>query len=214
MVELCRYLLAQSHEFVLLGEFSTDPLEKEFSKIRQGSGGTYFITVQQVLEKLNITKTKLLFKLDLDPSNFNVEVGHACSKCEYLFVEKISEIFLVFAGLRGKIPLQTKMALVHIAGYVTRYDMPSESELLHTTTFYFHKYGSYEPYTKDLDRGGLKVPTDTSCQWTFFCYIVFNAVRDQVCKQSLSNLPDFNIKYLQIQHVSKTCSNLVQYLFK
>ena len=102
MVELCRYLIAQSREFVLLGEFSTDPLEKEFSKIRQGSGGTYFITVQQVLEKLNITKIKLLFKLDLDPSNLNVEVGHACNKCGYLFDEKFSEIFDCLQDLEEK----------------------------------------------------------------------------------------------------------------
>ena len=43
----------------MLGNFSTDPLEKEFSKLRQGSGGTYFITVQQILEKVNISEAKL-----------------------------------------------------------------------------------------------------------------------------------------------------------
>ena len=39
---------------VLLGQFRTDPLEKEFSKLHQGSGGTNFINVQQCLEKLHI----------------------------------------------------------------------------------------------------------------------------------------------------------------
>ena len=36
------------------------------------SGGTYFITVQQVLEKLYIHKTKLLLNLNVDVSSFNV----------------------------------------------------------------------------------------------------------------------------------------------
>ena len=63
MVELARYHLDQDHEYVPLGKASTDPLEKEFGKLRQGSGGTYFITVQQILEKVSINKTKLLLTL-------------------------------------------------------------------------------------------------------------------------------------------------------
>lgn len=35
LVSLCRHLLSMSHDYVLLGQFSTDPLEKEFSKLRQ-----------------------------------------------------------------------------------------------------------------------------------------------------------------------------------
>ena len=46
-------------------------MEKEFGKLRQGSGGAYFLSVQQVVEKLNIKKTT-----DLDH-------GHACYKCQY-----------------------------------------------------------------------------------------------------------------------------------
>ena len=57
MVELSKYLLSSSHQYVLLGYFTSDPLEKEFGKLRQGSGGTYFINIQQVLEKVSIYKT-------------------------------------------------------------------------------------------------------------------------------------------------------------
>ena len=46
IVSLCRQLLATSHKYVLLEQFSTDPLEKEFGKLPQGPGGTYFINVQ------------------------------------------------------------------------------------------------------------------------------------------------------------------------
>ena len=60
LVDLCRQLLSTSHQYVLLGQFSSDPLEKEFSKLRQGSGGTYFINVQQVVEKSNMNRVKLI----------------------------------------------------------------------------------------------------------------------------------------------------------
>ena len=41
----------------LLRQFSTDPLEKEFGKLCQGSGGTYFINVRQCIEKVHIKLT-------------------------------------------------------------------------------------------------------------------------------------------------------------
>ena len=59
LVELCKVLPKTTHEYVLLGHFSTDSLEKDFSKFRQGSGGTYFISVQQVIEKLELNKLQL-----------------------------------------------------------------------------------------------------------------------------------------------------------
>ena len=62
IVELTKNLLLQEdYEYVCLGEFSTDVLEKPFGKLRQGSGGSYCITAQQVTEKLRIKQAKLLF---------------------------------------------------------------------------------------------------------------------------------------------------------
>ena len=52
LVDLTRNLLKCGNAYVILGWFTTDPLEKSFSKLRQGSGGTYFITVQSVIEKV------------------------------------------------------------------------------------------------------------------------------------------------------------------
>jgi len=63
IVDLVAHLLDSSHEYVYLGHFSSDPIEKMFGKSRQGSGGTYFINVQQILQKVNIKKAKLCFNL-------------------------------------------------------------------------------------------------------------------------------------------------------
>lgn len=194
---------------VLLGLYSTDPLEKEFGKIRQGSGGTYFLSVQQVLEKLDIQKTKLLLKLNADVDNLDVNHGHECEKCEFLLDNTSSKTFDHLNELEDRIPKETKISLVHMAGYVTRHDKElDEIESLETTTFYFDKYGSF---TKSLDRGGLKIPTDSACQWTFFCFIMFNLVKDQVCRKSLTDLfiqisevHDFGMK----EHHGKILSNI------
>ena len=44
LADLAVYLLASTHQFVMLGHFSTDYLEKYFSKLRQSAGGTYLIS--------------------------------------------------------------------------------------------------------------------------------------------------------------------------
>ena len=43
LVELVQYLLAKPHSYFLLGKVTTDPLERAFDKLRQGSEGTHFL---------------------------------------------------------------------------------------------------------------------------------------------------------------------------
>ena len=179
LVSLCHHLLATSHDYVLLGQFSTDPLEKEFSKLRQGSGGTYFINVQQIVEKTNINRSKLLLSLKADVEL--EEPGHSCSDCAFELQnhEQACEAVDNIEQLEGSLHEETKATLLYIAGYVTR--KHQEREEIGQTSFYFQKFGEY---LQSLDRGGLQVPSDRACQWTFFSYIVFNLVKNCVCRTS------------------------------
>ena len=94
MVDLVAYLLETSHDYVCLGHFSSDPIEKVFGKLRQGSGGVYFINVQQVLQKVTIRKTKLLLDLGADFEDLESEYGHSCKKCSYLLNgEQVTDVF-------------------------------------------------------------------------------------------------------------------------
>ena len=54
LVELHRFLLESSHDFVMLGKFTTDPQEKMFSKLWHRSGSTYFTNTQQVFRNVKI----------------------------------------------------------------------------------------------------------------------------------------------------------------
>ena len=118
-VDLCRHLLNTNHEYDCPGKFTTDYLENEFGKLRQGSGGTYFISVQQVIEKLHIKQSSLLLSLNVNIEDFNVESGHECPACSYVLCEEGSEIFDNLSELEQSISLETKMSLVYIACYVT-----------------------------------------------------------------------------------------------
>ena len=186
IVDLVRYLLTvKLFNYVPLGKFTTDILEKFFGKLRQGSGGSYFITVQQIIEKVNIIRASLLLSLE-DISDLKGLEGHKCDSCGFLLDEEGVYVFDSLCELESSITLDTKMSLVYIAGYVTRNDeVLDENDLLDETMFYTDKYGEV---LKELDRGGLKFPTDTARQWTFFCFSMFQSVKNKVCKKSLADI--------------------------
>ena len=56
---------------------------------------------------------------------------------------------------------------------------------LEDTSLYYQQYGAY---TEALNSGGLTIPMDSVCQWAFFCYVMFNLVKEYFCKVSIVNL--------------------------
>jgi len=132
-------------------------------------------------------KAKLLLKLNADDVlELDTDAGHSCAKCGYKMDEETCEFFDHLPDFEDKISKDNKMSLVHIAGYVTRRDEElSEEEMLQTTTFYYQKFGEY---TDKMDRGWLNVPTDNACQWAFFAYLIFNCVKNHVCRKSLCTI--------------------------
>ena len=107
-VDLVKHLLATTHEYVLLGIFTTDFLEKMFGKLSQGSGGTYFITVQQVLEKMSIHKAKLLLHLKVDVASFDTLSGHLCENCKFVMDNNSIEVFDNLPTLEISLPIDVK----------------------------------------------------------------------------------------------------------
>ena len=77
LVKLSEFLLGLGHRYVLPGQFSMDDLEEKFGELRQGSVGKYFITVQNVIQKLQIQKMRLFLHLGVDV--LDQDVIHACS---------------------------------------------------------------------------------------------------------------------------------------
>ena len=95
IVELAKNLLLQEdYEYVCLGKFSTDMLEKAFGKLTQGSGGSYFITTQQVTEKLRIKQDKLQISLHCDLHILAETAKYQCSNYEFVLDADSSTEFL------------------------------------------------------------------------------------------------------------------------
>ena len=47
------------------------------------------------------------------------------------------------------------------------------------------QYGSYLAW---LDRGGLNVPQDSTCQWAIFSYIIFDVIKTSICRRSVTSV--------------------------
>ena len=136
--------------------------------------------------------------------------SHKCSQCEYKMTDEELEIFDTLETLEHSMKKETKMALVHIASYVTRHDAsPTEDDLLDVTTFYHKDFGGF---TSSLDRGNLKVPTDKAVQWSIFCTILFNSVKDNICRNSLMkmfSLISEHYRFGMKEHHSRILSNIL-----
>ena len=117
-VEIAKQLLTNTHEYVLFGLFTTDPLEKMFGKLRRGVGGTYFINVRQVLEKLAIHQTTIMLKSDQIFFEMEAKLGHQCDLCSFNMNDDSLTIFEELEILEDSIPNSVKETLVYIAGYV------------------------------------------------------------------------------------------------
>lgn len=74
--------------------------------------------------------------------------------------------------------------MFYIAEYITRKTCLAEEEIF-SDTFYYHAYGSF---LKEMGCGDLKVPLDTTVQLVFFCFIMFNAVKSKICRNSLTKI--------------------------
>ena len=116
MVNLTKHLLKNSFSYVCL-----DPFEKMFGNLRQGSGGTYFINVQQVLQKVAIHKTKICLDLSVSFDEQSLSSDHSREKCCY-FVNREApvDVFQNLPELEQSLSKEVKMALVYIAGYIAR----------------------------------------------------------------------------------------------
>ena len=183
LVSVTKLLLQRSHDFILLGQFSTDPLEKAFGKLCQGCGGTYFINSQQVLEKHSINMAKLILRQDMPLSYLESSSSeHTCSMCRYMLSSSDIGFLDDLPEIEPSVSAGDMESLVYISGYISRKDLDMN---LNATYMYYEKYGSY---TQQPDHGGLNIPCDTVCQWCVFGYLMFDKVKSSVCRNSLSNI--------------------------
>ena len=211
VVELVHFLFLQRNfKYVLLRKFSSDPLENQFGRFRQGCGSSYYLSVQQIVEKLNVYKSKLFLNKNKDAQSLEElsDPGHNCLKCEFqifdseVFCEKFDSLPESFDILQCHLEKYKKQqpdflkVMVYCAGYVMRSaDLMTDSELFDCTTYYYH---DFKEYFDLIDMGCLQIPNDICFELCSFTIIFFEDLGSDLmvdlcrnsCKTIVSELKD------------------------
>ena len=155
--------MLNSHEYVLFGQVTNDPIEKQFGKYRQCAGtGTYLVKVCNIDQRFSLDKAQeyvnSVGQLQLPETN------HACSLCSVNVDLDLNEIF----QSESELPISVRQGLIYI---VTK-ELPVLNELLEDDDT-INKYTNYGQMIAEGNRGGLSIPRDSEVYFTYYCYIAF-----------------------------------------
>jgi hypothetical protein len=181
LAHCAKYLLDSGLSYVLLGHIQSDPLEKQFGKYRQGSGGTYLITVQSITQKFNIDRARKLLRLATSDEDFLIlpSADHSCNKCDLSVIE--FDLAQCIAA-EDFLNTESKQGLTYIAGYICL-KMQKLHEYLQCNDTY-EMYLKYGEFTDNFSRGKLKEPSDSLVYFVFYCYYIFIMYANSLCKKA------------------------------
>ena len=107
-------LLRKGTKYVILGQFQSDRIEKEFGIYRQLSGGNYQISVMEIINNLALQRLHLFRTLDMEKQRVH-EKADCCEKS--LDVGELGNIDLCFSNA-SNLDEHEGATLYYVAGYV------------------------------------------------------------------------------------------------
>lgn len=183
LYKLCHYLLNDlNFTYVLLGSFQTDDLEERFGKFRKMSGCNYHISVKQIIEserKLKVTSLLRLKSKDINVRDIIVQINNTELETQIadnsVFFENTDEI--IAKSLSLSLDQNTTEVIVFIAGYVgykvsSKFKCLKCKDMLLTSSEMMCEVPDLD-YIKNLNRGGLKYPSQFSVNIAIRIFQIF-----------------------------------------
>lgn len=177
IASLIEDLLDEGYSYVMIARFSTDPLERRFSRYRQMSGGRFLVSLREVLnsEKI-ITITSLLkagfntWEEDLNDDNINTDLNRLVSEVRLMNLQDIS------------LSDQSLKVCAYIGGFIVRRlvekKKPDCKEC--KTNLLDHGNLLHTEYVNLVSRGGLKVPSLELLHYTASVFGILEAIEPMV----------------------------------
>ena len=101
------------------GTIQSDRIENEFSIYRQGSGGNYLISVEEILNTLNLERLKLFSKLEIEQNN--EQLNNSSCQCDINdFEDEMSDLVEAAFTVASNLSSNERSILYFISGYVAR----------------------------------------------------------------------------------------------
>jgi len=211
LIDICLFLLSTdlnvNHQWVAIGFFQQDDIEKHFAHFRMSAGANYYITVEDIAHTHAIDRTKLM--LANEPEINYKKAHHACAHCDKSLTE--SEILLLddIPGAVSNVSNDEKMALLYIGGYITF----KHPELNGSTDWISEEIMSY---TEKRDRGGLTFPSEGLFSLLVYAYVFFTKSSEARCRTRLVKIfKDFpSLYHLDVDPSITAMHRIVNILLK
>ncbi len=170
---------------VLIGQYTSDPIERHFGKYRQSAGSNYYLSAAEVFYAQRIQWTKTATKFcpeQLDSS----QSCHACSICDLQVDEDKIMVSLLTAAEEINDDDKPMCALLYIAGYlVNKFPTIAKITAMHDED----NDVRYTEFLAQLDRGGLSYPSANVVTFVVRCFSLYSnlstdekSCRNMVCK--------------------------------
>ena len=220
MTEMAKYLLTREnypYEYVLLGKFTTDPLEKRFSCYRTYAGSNYHVSIQNIIEGEKKLKLMSILKLvsaskgsikfeDFEGPLKRIKAAEQVktSKEYMIFLDRLSECESIELSETQLKPI------VFISGYSAKKVCPKISCVtcraklsrgkMSSGNVDLNNMNNCYSYINELDRGGLLYPTD------FLTAIVSEAFK---VFQWLINSKDLETTFISLKNQRNALFSLI-----
>jgi len=163
-LQMVNFLLANGYQYVLLGRYTSDHIEKLFGKWRQSAGSNYYISVADVMQAERIQWAKITTMV-LGRTTA-AQSTHFCDLCS----ADPSEIFDIDMNIDSTSD-QLRGVCAYVAGYLCH--KFSSLPCIQKENIDPEEGGSFE-FIHHLNRGGLKIPGETVVTFVILCHHVFD----------------------------------------
>ena len=180
--QLVRDLLSDGYEYVIMGKFQSDPLERRFSQYRQMSGGRFLVALREVLCTENILKCTSLLKAGIqfwDERALRNTIEDSAYKvfCDEVdaVVNELCEVCLS--------PDTFEVSYV-VAGYIVR-KILKRLQCPECASCLVAQKPSHSSYFNELSRGGLTIPSDNFAQFVSTSFAVLDASSEIILRHAI-----------------------------
>ena len=166
------------HDYVRLGFFQQDDLEKHFGYFRRSAGCNYFITTKEVFATHSLDKAKQMLKVCEEEDIADVSSSHSCELCSTTGLSESEMDFLSdLPGQVEDIAHDNSLNLFYMAGYVAyrHHDLRGRKE-----DFDFEDSSSF---LAEMDRGKLSYPSEELFSFMRIAFLFFTLSTEKLCRK-------------------------------
>ena len=159
-------------DYVLLGQFQSDPIEGAYGGFRQGSGGNYHISYEQIISSMTLQRLKLFDTLDMPYSS-----EHTLDSCCSSELDNIEIDLLDVVPSLADLEETETSTLYYICGYISMkinigFDAPEVDSKV-------------SEFTTKVSRGALKHPPEELFDLGLRLYTYYKSVESKSCSTRL-----------------------------